>query len=61
LDPAISALSGTSIDLGVGTLGVFFTADLILDFDASLDITSGLHIKLDDGVSFMIDLFGHTV
>jgi hypothetical protein len=44
--------------LGAGPLGVFYTADLILEFHAPLDITSGIHIKLDDGVSFKIELFG---
>lgn len=38
---------------------VFFTADLILSFDQALEVTSGIHLKLDQGVSFAIDLFGN--
>lgn len=39
-------------------LGVFFTVDLILDVDRPLDMTSGVHLKLDDTLSITIDLFG---
>lgn len=45
------------VELG---FGVFFTVDLILDVERPLDMTSGIHLKLDDGVSFSIDLFGDT-
>jgi hypothetical protein len=41
--------------------GVFFTIDLILSTEAEIDISSGFHIKLDDGVSFDIALFGQNV
>lgn len=39
-------------------LGIFFTVDLILDIDRPLDMTSGVHLKLDDTLSITIDLFG---
>lgn len=45
-----------AVDLG---FGVFFTVDLIIDVERPLDMTSGIHLKLDDGVSFTIDLFGN--
>jgi hypothetical protein len=48
--------------LEIGTeyigLAVFFTVDLILDVERPLDMTSGVHLKIDDGVSFTVDLFG---
>jgi hypothetical protein len=49
----------SGVQFEVGVLGVFLTVDLILDFGVSLDLTSGIHIKLDDGMSFKIDLFGN--
>jgi hypothetical protein len=41
--------------------GVFFTIDLILSTEAEIDIHSGFHIKLDDGVAFDIALFSQNV
>jgi hypothetical protein len=38
--------------------GVYFTVDLILDVGRPLDMTSGIHLKLDDGILIGIDLFG---
>lgn len=38
--------------------GVIFSVDLILAVDGEIDISSGFHIKLDDGLQIMIDLFG---
>lgn len=40
-------------------LGVFFTVDLLLSVDRTLDITSGFHLKLEDGIAFTIDMFGN--
>lgn len=53
-------LYDSSEDLGIAEigLGVFFTVDLILNVDRPLDVTSGIHLKLEDGLSFVIDLFG---
>ncbi|CAK4030554.1 Hypothetical predicted protein [Lecanosticta acicola] len=52
--------AATNINLD-GTLkpGAFFNVDLILEVDGSLDITSGLHIKVDDHVALDMQLFGH--
>jgi len=50
-----SPMTFGAVELG---FGVFFTVDLILDVERPLDITSGVHLKLDDEVSFSIDLFG---
>lgn len=40
-------------------LGIVFTLDLILTADAEIDISSGFHIKMDDGLSVDIPLFGN--
>lgn len=56
--------SNTPIGIGVGKdlkLGVVFKVDLILSVEGSIDISSGLHIKLDDGVAIDIALFGEEV
>lgn len=56
--------SKTPIGLSIGdevTAGVVFTVDLILSAGAEVDISSGFHIKLDDGVAFDIALFGQNV
>jgi hypothetical protein len=37
--------------------GVWFSLDLILDAKAYVDISSGFHIKLDDGVKYDIAMF----
>jgi hypothetical protein len=42
-------------------LGFVLTIDLILSVDGEVDISSGFHIKLDDGVSMAIPLFGDSV
>ena len=42
-------------------LGFVLTLDLILSVDGQVDITSGFHIKLDDGVSMTLPLFGNAV
>ena len=48
-------LLGSNSDLG---LRVYFTVDLLLSVDRTLDMTSGLHLKLEDGVTFTVDMFG---
>ena len=40
-------------------VGVWFTMDLILAADAEIDISSGFHIKLDDGVKIDIAMFAN--
>jgi hypothetical protein len=50
-----SRIDGPFVDIN---FGVFFTVDLILDVDRPLDMTSGIHLKLDNGVLISIDLFG---
>ncbi len=53
--------SDTPLGIGISDkldLGVIFTVDLILDLDGKIDISSGFHIKLDDGLAIDIDLFG---
>lgn len=41
--------------------GLVLQVDLILAIDGEIDISSGIHIKLDDGVTMNIDLFGSSV
>jgi hypothetical protein len=42
-------------------LGVVLQVDLILEVEGAIDISSGFHIKLDDGVAMDITLFGDKV
>jgi len=42
-------------------LGAVITVDLLLSVEGAVDISSGFHIKLDDGVAIDIALFGDTV
>jgi hypothetical protein len=40
-------------------IGVWFVLDLILDANAEIDMSSGFHIKLDDGVQVNIAMFAN--
>ncbi|KAH8668410.1 hypothetical protein BX600DRAFT_256183 [Xylariales sp. PMI_506] len=42
-------------------IGIVFTVDLILNANDDIDISSGFHIKLDDGVQFDIALFAKDI
>ena len=42
-------------------LGVFVTIDLIIDVEKEVEISSGFHIKLNDGATLDIDLFAEKV
>ncbi|CAN9136082.1 unnamed protein product [Alternaria sp. RS040] len=56
--------SNTPVGISVGpslTLGVTLQVDLILEVDGQIDISSGFHVKLDDGVAMDITMFGDTV
>ncbi|KAK6086289.1 hypothetical protein SCUP234_02502 [Seiridium cupressi] len=56
--------SNTPMGISIGDdvkAGVILTIDLIMTAEAEIDITSGFHIKLDDGVAFDIALFGQNV
>lgn len=43
------------------TVGAVFSVDLILIADAEVDIGSGIHIKLDDGLAFDLEMFNSNV
>ncbi|KAI2635901.1 hypothetical protein GGS26DRAFT_589568 [Hypomontagnella submonticulosa] len=43
------------------SIGVIFSIDLILSAQAQIDISSGIHIKLEDGVGLDMALFGQNV
>lgn len=40
-------------------VGVWFVLDLILDAEAEIDMSSGFHIKLDDGVQINLAMFAN--
>ena len=42
-------------------LGVVLSVDLILVVDGAIDISSGFHIKFDDGIAMDITLFGDQI
>lgn len=42
-------------------VGVTFTLDLIFDVQAQIDVRSGFHIKLDDGIAFSLPMFSKNV
>ncbi|RYP81006.1 hypothetical protein DL769_002186 [Monosporascus sp. CRB-8-3] len=42
-------------------VGVIFSVDLILSISADIDFTSGIHIKVDDGVAIELSLFGNDI
>ncbi|KAJ8109806.1 hypothetical protein OPT61_g7188 [Boeremia exigua] len=54
----------SAVGISVGpalTLGLTLQIDLILAIDGEIDISSGLHMKLDDGLAMDIALFGDKV
>jgi hypothetical protein len=42
-------------------IGVVFSVDLILSVESEVDISTGFHIQLHDGVIINIPMFGHNV
>ncbi|KFY69488.1 hypothetical protein V496_00208 [Pseudogymnoascus sp. VKM F-4515 (FW-2607)] len=56
--------SQTPIGVKVGKdllVGVVFSIDLIISVEAEVDISSGFHIQLNDGIAFDIHMFDHDV
>ncbi|KAL2062881.1 hypothetical protein VTL71DRAFT_5953 [Oculimacula yallundae] len=55
--------SQTAVGIEVGDLlvGIVFSVDLILDVTGEVDISSGFHIQLEDGVGVKIPMFGKDV
>jgi hypothetical protein len=56
--------SNTPIGISIGKdsqLGVVFKVDLLLKSEGTINISTGLHIKLDDGVKIDITLFGDKI
>lgn len=54
----------TPLGIGIGKdsqLGVVFKVDLLLNSKGAIDISSGLHIKLDDGARLSLPLFSDKV
>lgn len=42
-------------------IGIIISLDLILSLDAEVDISSGVHVKFDDGLALELALFGSNV
>ncbi|KIH87750.1 hypothetical protein SPBR_04691 [Sporothrix brasiliensis 5110] len=42
-------------------LGVVLTVDLILSASGVVDLEGGFHLRMDEGLSLQVDLFGHNV
>jgi hypothetical protein len=42
-------------------LGAVLTVDLVLAVEGAIDISSGFHVRLDDGVTIDLPLFGDEV
>jgi hypothetical protein len=53
--------SPLGIMVGDLVLGAVISVDLILAVEGEIDISSGFHIKLDDGVELNLALFGDKV
>ncbi|KAF7549659.1 hypothetical protein G7Z17_g6224 [Cylindrodendrum hubeiense] len=56
--------SNTPLGFAVGDsleIGVIFSIDLILSVDGEIDISTGFHIKLEDGVTMDIAMFSKNV
>lgn len=59
--PLFHSQTVAGISIGDTRIGATFTVDLILSVEGSLNMTSGLHIKVDVTVSLDIALFGDEV
>ncbi|PSN75564.1 hypothetical protein BS50DRAFT_43158 [Corynespora cassiicola Philippines] len=56
--------SNTPVGISVGKnleFGVIFSVDLILSAEGEIDISSGFHLKLDDGVHINLPLFSNEI
>ncbi|KAF8858413.1 hypothetical protein BDZ45DRAFT_674010 [Acephala macrosclerotiorum] len=49
------------VSVGQEELGIVVNVDLILSAEAEIDISSGFHIKLDDGVAINLALFSKNI
>ncbi|KAI8931642.1 hypothetical protein NX059_011292 [Plenodomus lindquistii] len=56
-----SSNSPAGFAVGSVQFGFVLQVDLILAIDGEIDISSGIHIMLDDGVTMDMDLFGNNV
>lgn len=55
-----NTLGGLSLDSET-FVGVIFSVDLILSISAEMDFTSGIHIKIEDGVAIDLSLFSNDI
>ncbi|KFZ13072.1 hypothetical protein V502_06778, partial [Pseudogymnoascus sp. VKM F-4520 (FW-2644)] len=53
--------SAIGFDVGELMVGVVFSIDLIISVEAEVDISSGFHIQLNDGIAIDIHMFDHDV
>jgi hypothetical protein len=49
------------VSVGDELVGIVFTVDIILSVEADIDISSGFHIQLNDGLAIDIPMFDHNV
>lgn len=42
-------------------IGVILTVDLIMSIDGAVELASGFHVKLDDGLTLTLEFFGKNV
>ena len=56
-----STESPVGLTLAGQEIGVFFTIDLVLSVAGQIDISSGFHIRLNDGIKIEIGLFDRDV
>lgn len=54
------SLAGIALPNGLD-IGIIFSVDLILTVDGMIDISSGFHLKLEDGLAIDIALFDDEV
>ncbi|RYP45817.1 hypothetical protein DL768_007870 [Monosporascus sp. mg162] len=57
---ASNTLAGLSLSSDT-FVGVIFSVDLLLSTSADIDFTTGIHIKVDDGVAIELSLFGNDI
>jgi hypothetical protein len=53
--------SELGVSAGEEELGLIFSIDLMLSAEAEMDISSGFHIRLDDGVAINLALFSQNI
>ncbi|CAN8096003.1 unnamed protein product [Discula destructiva] len=61
LYPTSGPMQPAGFQIGDQTVGVVISLDLILALDASVNISTGVHVQFDDGLTLELELFGSDV